>query len=54
MPRTYKRKTNKASWTADGLQMAINSVTQAGVKIRQAAKMYNIPFSTLQIRLKKQ
>ncbi|KAJ3661675.1 hypothetical protein Zmor_006062 [Zophobas morio] len=54
MPRTYKRKTNKASWTADGLQMAINSVTQAGVKIRQSAKMYNIPFSTLQIRLKKQ
>lgn len=52
MPRKYKRKTNKGNWTADTLKRAIHSVCKKEMSIRTAAQRFNIPFTTLQNRLK--
>lgn len=51
MPRNYKRTTERAQWTADDLTDAINDVKN-GISIRTVAKNRNLPFSTLQERLK--
>lgn len=51
MPRNYKRKTEKASWTADDLSNAIDEVRN-GIGQRQAARNHHIPFATFQQRYK--
>lgn len=52
MPRTRKRTTEKASWTAESLKAAADLVQQ-GQSIHKVAKKTNIPYSTLQRKLKK-
>lgn len=52
MPRTRKRTTEKASWTAESLKVAADLVQQ-GQSIHKVAKKTNIPYSTLQRKLKK-
>eukprot|EP00102_Acyrthosiphon_pisum_P025390 XP_016662600.1 PREDICTED: uncharacterized protein LOC107884617 [Acyrthosiphon pisum] len=52
MPRTYKRKTTKGNWVPETLVEAVTSIRTNMMSIRKAAKTYNIPFSTLQDRLK--
>lgn len=47
MPRNWKRKTSKASWSGSELQEAAIHIRQ-GVSIRKVAKETGIPFSTLQ------
>lgn len=51
MPRKWVRTTQKAKWTAEQLEQAIKAVNE-GMSIRKASKTYDIPFSTLQERLK--
>jgi hypothetical protein len=53
MPRTYIRKTERARWTKEDLKGALNDIAN-GIKIRRAARIHSIPFSTLQSRLKNQ
>lgn len=52
MSRSYKRKTTKGNWAAETLVEAVASIRNKTTSIRKAAKTYNIPFSTLQERLK--
>ncbi|XP_046391537.1 MFS-type transporter clz9-like [Ischnura elegans] len=49
MPRNWKRSTKKAHWTAKDVSNARADV-EMGTSLRQAAKKYGIPFSTLQQR----
>lgn len=51
MPRTYVRKTNKASWTLEELQAAIAAIKN-GRSVRGVSQTFNIPRSTLQKRIK--
>ncbi|KAK9731399.1 CENP-B N-terminal DNA-binding domain [Popillia japonica] len=51
MPRTYRRVTEKASWTSEQLQAAVKSI-ENGTPIRQAALRFKIPRSSLQKRIK--
>lgn len=53
MPLVYKRKTSKGNWTVATLKEAITCIQNKNLSIRNAAKTYNIPYSTLQERLKK-
>lgn len=52
MPRIWKRTTEKGGWTEETLINAIKSIEE-GKSIRAASKSFNIPFSTLQERIKK-
>lgn len=52
MPRKYTRKTSVGSWSEETLMAAVNAVKKKELSIRKASCMYNIPFSTLQIRIK--
>lgn len=52
MPKTRPRITNKAQWSSDTLSKA-EDLIKRGSTMRQAAKTMNIPFSSLQKRLKK-
>lgn len=52
MPRVYKRKSEKARWTAEQLSAAINAIN-SGRSVREVARSFNIPRSTLQVRLKR-
>lgn len=49
MPRTWKRKTNKGSWTEESLREALNFIKN-GNSISAASRVFKIPFSTLQER----
>ncbi|GBP58888.1 hypothetical protein EVAR_54682_1 [Eumeta japonica] len=51
MPKSRPRSTNKAQWSSDTLSKAENLIN-GGLSIRQAAKFMDIPFSSLQKRLK--
>ena len=51
MPREYVRKTSKGSWTGDQLKNAIQSIHKSETSIRSAAKLFNIPYSTLRQRV---
>ncbi|KAF2885951.1 hypothetical protein ILUMI_20222 [Ignelater luminosus] len=53
MPKTRPRSTNKAAWSSASLAQAYDLMKE-GLSMRQAAKSMNIPFSSLQKRLKKQ
>jgi DDE superfamily endonuclease/Tc5 transposase DNA-binding domain len=54
MPRKYKRKSNRASWTQQDLTGAKYSVENLGYSLRKAASFHGVPVSTLRDRLKKQ
>lgn len=51
MGRTYKRKTNKSSWSAADMAKALHEI-RGGRPIRKVGKVFNIPESTLRDRLK--
>lgn len=40
MPSTYKRITDRGSWTSEALQEAINSVVRDKKGVRQSAREY--------------
>ncbi|XP_031335324.1 tigger transposable element-derived protein 6-like [Photinus pyralis] len=52
MPRTYKRKTEKSSWSADDLQSALTELKN-GSPLREVARRFGIPRSTLQDQRKR-
>lgn len=52
MVRNYKRKTQKANWSEDDLKNALKSIEKKEMSIRAAAVSFQIPFSTLQERVK--
>lgn len=51
MPRNYQRKTDIISYTPEQLQKALNTIRNEGKKIREVARNFNIPESTLRKRL---
>lgn len=51
MVHTYKRKTSQGSWTETIMKLAIEESKKSSVNA--AAKLYNIPLSTLQRHVKK-
>lgn len=51
MPRTYHRRTEKASWNSDQLKAALNAINN-GRSTREVARSFSIPRSTIQKRLK--
>ncbi|KAI4467867.1 hypothetical protein MML48_2g00021012 [Holotrichia oblita] len=42
MPRKYIRKTNKASWTSESLNAALDAIKE-GVPLREASRRFKIP-----------
>lgn len=52
MPRLYVRKTNRGEWTQETLVQACQTVLDKKLSMRNAAKQFGIPYSTLQERLK--
>lgn len=52
MPRVYKRKSDKARWNAEQLSAAINAINK-GRSVRDVARSFDIPRSTIQLRLKR-
>ncbi|KAF2879675.1 hypothetical protein ILUMI_26497 [Ignelater luminosus] len=50
MPRNYKRKTNRQSWSAD---RALQEVLEERMGYKKAARTFSIPQSTLEDRVKK-
>lgn len=53
MPKVRVRTTEKANWSSDSLEKAVQLIGQEGYSIRKAAKIIGIPFSSLQKRYKK-
>ena len=52
MPKVRVRTTEKASWSSNNLENALQLIN-SGSSIRNAAKTIGIPFSSLQKRVKK-
>jgi hypothetical protein len=52
MPESRPRTTQKGGWHATSLVAAIEAVKNGNTTIRQAAKQYGIPYTTLHDRLK--
>lgn len=52
MVRTYKKKTNRQSWSNESMSQAINAVVNQNVACKRSAEMFNVPRATLQRRLK--
>lgn len=52
MPRNYKRSTNKAAWSVNELNQAIDQLKSGRMSLRQASRSYGIPKTTLQKRSK--
>lgn len=52
MVRNRARTTNRASWNEESLQAAIKDVTINGRKLRESARAYGVPVSTLRDRIK--
>lgn len=52
MPRNYTRKTARCSWTEEGMNRALNAINQNHCSIRKAARLYLVPYGTLQDRLR--
>ena len=42
---TYK------AWSVESMLAAINSVTQENMSVREASRLYNVPFETLRCRV---
>lgn len=53
MPRQkYTRKTSRASWSEKDMERALKTIHDKVASIRKTAQMFNIPYGTLQDRLK--
>lgn len=52
MSRSYKRKTTIGGWSKKSLKTAVDSVLKKQLSMHIAADSFNIPFSTLQKRIK--
>lgn len=52
MPFRYNRKTDRASWSLNNMTAAINAVQIKSMGIRKAARTHNVPYATLQDRLR--
>ena len=52
MPRRYTRKSDRASWTAEAMKRALKAVKEKTHSVRQAAKVFNVPYTTLADRLR--
>lgn len=53
MPRErYKRKSNRSSWTEENMQRALKAIKDKVTSIRNAARMFNVPYGTLQDRIR--
>lgn len=52
MVRKYKRITQRAKWTEEEMESAINDIVNNVKKLREAARAYNIPVMTLSDRVK--
>ncbi|KAF2895084.1 hypothetical protein ILUMI_11089 [Ignelater luminosus] len=53
MPRNYKRKTNRQSWSADCMTRALQEVLEGRMGYNKAARTFSIPQSTLEDKVKK-
>ncbi|KAF2900054.1 hypothetical protein ILUMI_06138 [Ignelater luminosus] len=53
MPRNYKRKTNRQSWSVDCLTRALQEVFEGRMGYKKAARTFSVPQSTLEDRVKK-
>lgn len=53
MVRNYKRKNTTLQWSEESMSHAISSILRGETTIRAAAKLYQVPFTTLQNRIQK-
>ncbi|KAF2886110.1 hypothetical protein ILUMI_20064 [Ignelater luminosus] len=53
MPRDYKRKTNRQSWSADCMTKALQEVLEGRMGYKKAAQTFSIPQSTLEDKVKR-
>lgn len=53
MPRNYKRKTTRSTWTEESLHRALKAISEKKCSIRKAAQMYDVPYGTIQDRIRK-
>lgn len=53
MPRAYKRKTDRQSWSQEGMELAIIEVMSGRMGYKKASKAFNVPQSTLEDRIRK-
>ncbi|KAJ8955128.1 hypothetical protein NQ318_009021 [Aromia moschata] len=51
MPRTYKRISNRASWSEEDLRTALEKINNKSLSINKASKIYRMPNRTLRRRL---
>lgn len=51
MPRTYRKKTDRASWSQISLTEAINQISENKMDIWNASKYYGVPYRTLKRRI---
>ncbi|KAJ8953478.1 hypothetical protein NQ318_023599 [Aromia moschata] len=52
MPSTYKRKTDRQSWSEEAMSRALESLRGGTCGYLKAAKQFNVPKSTLERRFK--
>ncbi|XP_033108151.1 uncharacterized protein LOC117109828 [Anneissia japonica] len=52
MPQKYTRKTDRASWSHENMQKAIDACRKGEMGIRKASKVFNIPKSTIANKVK--
>lgn len=53
MPRNYKRKTERQSWSEKSMAAAIKDVTEGRMGYKKAAITHDVPQSTLEDKIKK-
>lgn len=53
MVRNYKKKSNRQSWTENGMAQAIDAVVNRNMPCKTAATAYDVPRATLQRRIRK-
>lgn len=53
MPTASKRKTDRQSWSQEGMELAIIEVMSGRMGYKKASKAFNVPQSTLEDRIRK-
>lgn len=53
MPRNYKRKTERQSWSEESMAAAIKDVIEGKMGYKKAAVTYKVPQSTLEDKIRK-
>ncbi|GLV33573.1 hypothetical protein CBL_21222, partial [Carabus blaptoides fortunei] len=53
MVRTYIRKTERQSWSAESMQQAIEAIVAGNMRYREAGVHYGIPKTTLERKVTK-